>query len=740
MAPPEPVSTITLRVKVPPGYINSSADEFTLGSDIPITATIGHVREQIRDTLPSHPAPDRQRLLYSGRALIDNDQTLADALTVRRDPSQKEYVLHLVVRGVENANPALPPMTASADRTPVGQRTGLNPNATGAAQQHQQQQHHHHHHQFQQVHVPLHAPGVVRTHVGPTGTPPPPPTGSPQLAGPNQGGANLPRDAQHPHAHPIPNQGFRVEGFGQNGQHFAIHHQTVHFPAPRVPFGMPPGMPSGLPPGLVHGMPPGLPPGLHPAFAHGFPAGLPPQGPPTTPAAPSASAPADSARPSALDRARENIVEMRRIIEELQTETAISEESQARIRRLEEQTRSLSDYIDPLRLGPSLNPTRSPTEALREMARESSSRGHPSPGMGGPLPSMANLGGSMFGAVSLAPPPRTSPNARNAPGGDVSCFLLSSPDGPQALLFAPGHGHFHGSMPVVRPSASQTFPAPTLTTTAPIQAPDVQPLPLQPIAQIPDGGAGGVPAQAAAPPNALAPHQQVLGHLWLLFRILICAYFLLGAEMGWRRHVLLFGIMFGFWLIRLGVWGDGGPVRRWWEGIMLGGPRQANPDVVPAANNPARDAPGAPAQARMPTPQEVARRILRENRERRHAGRMMRMRFWREQMRPLERAAALFIGSLWPGVGEAAVRARETRDAEVRRRVEEAEAARRGEEQARIEQRQQQGQGQQEKEGESADSPLLGKSEGDERGVQVEAGSSREGNGEKTASQLAADW
>jgi hypothetical protein len=49
----------------------------------------------------------------------------------------------------------------------------------------------------------------------------------------------------------------------------------------------------------------------------------------------------------------------------------------------------------------------------------------------------------------------------------------------------------------------------------------------------------------------------------------------------------------------------------------------------------------------------------------------------REQLRPVERAAALFFASFWPGVGEAHVRARE---AEERRLMEEEVERRRREE------------------------------------------------------------
>src|ERR1700761_8185797 len=99
MAPPE---TISLKVKVPPGHLTSTdgssatttQDSFDLRT-IPASTTIASLREQIQTSIPTNPPPERQRLLYGGRALVDNEQTLADALNTRRDANQTEYVVHL---------------------------------------------------------------------------------------------------------------------------------------------------------------------------------------------------------------------------------------------------------------------------------------------------------------------------------------------------------------------------------------------------------------------------------------------------------------------------------------------------------------------------------------------------------------------------------------------------------------------------------------------------------------------
>ena len=85
-------------------------------------------------------------------------------------------------------------------------------------------------------------------------------------------------------------------------------------------------------------------------------------------------------------------------------------------------------------------------------------------------------------------------------------------------------------------------------------------------------------------------------------------------------------------------------------------------------------------ETRNPDPQETAQRLLREQNERNES-------WWLETTRRVERAVALFIASLIPGVGERHIRARQ-----------EAEAAMRDERRRQEEQQQQQQQHQEEEE------------------------------------------
>jgi hypothetical protein len=185
-----------------------------------------------------------------------------------------------------------------------------------------------------------------------------------------------------------------------------------------------------------------------------------------------------------------------------------------------------------------------------------------------------------------------------------------------------------------------------------------------------------IQAAAAAQPDPMGPMGPFLGHFWLTLRILIFSYFLLGSNMGWRRPIALAAIGLGFWLIRIGVQGDG-PIRRWWEGVMN---HDHPPRAVQAGQDGQQPVDVQGRAGQMPTPEQLAQRLIEQADRARGQARDGRVQWVRERIRPVERAVALLVASLWPGVGEAYVRAREEED---RRRAEEEVAARRAEEEAK---------------------------------------------------------
>lgn len=744
MAPSEPPTEITIRVKVPPGHIpGSSADEFTLGT-LPTSTHIGDLRQQIQQLLPSHPTPERQRLLYAGRALVDNEQTLANALNTRRDTSQVEYVLHLLVKGEQDAvgtsgvsgrrgvgsaaGPGLlsagpPSEQPNVSRAPamanIAAPQGLPQLPQGApqppynlahaqqvailqqrqAQQLQQMQHLRYAQEMNRQQAGLHAqqnpalrpaaghpaqfaPGQLPQEQAENRAGSDQTTGAGQAPDPNaapQDGAagsgaqptsalDNPGQAQQPTQgphRPISGQGFHVQGVGPNGNRFEIHQHTMNIPLPGQHGQM--GVPMPPMPGM------GLPFPL-PGMAQ-------PQRQPIPPHQPNG--------PSALDRARQNVAEMRQMVEDMRQNNA-TEEDRIRTERLQEHIQAVNNYIDPFGVGRPTQPARSTSPFPPRMAQ--SMRASPSLGLG-PFRPPPRAREPMPPVPSLSQMPNQLPLST----ADTTCYLLSSPQGPQALLFSPQHGRYTGSFAGHAATGVDLGAGQSSSLHRVAHLGQSTPTPTQPAGAVGGQARGaGAPAvdpavieaqqvaqqinqaqQAQARPaqeNALGPMQFFLGHFWLLLRVLIFAYFILGTNMGWRRPVLIALAALGYWAVRAGLLGDGGVVLRWWEGVVNVPER---PRQQPQAQGEGASAEGEQRPGQLPTPEELAQRLIQERQQALDRAPLHRIR---EHLRPVERAAALFLASLWPGVGEAHVRARE---AEERRLAEEEVERRRREEEER---------------------------------------------------------
>ena len=262
-------------------------------------------------------------------------------------------------------------------------------------------------------------------------------------------------------------------------------------------------------------------------------------------------------------------------------------------------------------------------------------------------------------------------------------FLLLSPNGPHAVLTSPtgiwtspsAQAEFNRVV-----QAQNTGPQVVQQQTTnldPVQHPD--PLHQHPNqerlqrhhfhqvnAQHPPAPAAAVQAQ----PDQLAQQHQARdlirvllplgGHLWLLIRLFGFVYFFTNGA-GWRRTVLLGLCAVVVFIIQTGVLrplhqGLWEPVRRHIEGL------------VPLAGN---NAAGAPAEDQaanrqgqgvvdhvngQPSPGQAAQRFLRE-RDARDASTI------RGYLRRWERAIAIFVASLVPGVGERHIAAREAAEA-----------------------------------------------------------------------------
>lgn len=365
--------------------------------------------------------------------------------------------------------------------------------------------------------------------------------------------------------------------------------------------------------------------------------------------------------PSAVEQARDNLVEMHRLLDELRELNGMTEEQrtaiQTRVDQLQHRNTEVQTFVDPFNLGGSTAPAATALNNMRA-ARGSQNIFAATP-INAAVPRASSQPPPGQGNVHRLPVEHQQTTASASPA-DVTAYLLSSPTGPQAILYSPQHGTYTGRMTSVAPQPTRTTQPASATANANEQPPanQVQAVVAQPV----------VAQAVAAQPDNLGALGPLINHMWLLLRVLIFAYFILGANLGWRRPLTMVAIAVGFWLLRQGPLGEGGFLRRWWDGIVNQGQQRAVPGQQQG------QAQARPGQ--MPTPAQVAQRLLDEDRRQRNHG----LSWLREQLRPAERAIALLVASLWPGVGEAYVRALE---AEERRRNEEEVAARRREEEER---------------------------------------------------------
>lgn len=68
----EEPATVNLKVLSP------SAEGGVHFADIPTTTTIRELRQRIQDAAPSRPSPDRMRLIYRGRVVANDNDTLGN--------------------------------------------------------------------------------------------------------------------------------------------------------------------------------------------------------------------------------------------------------------------------------------------------------------------------------------------------------------------------------------------------------------------------------------------------------------------------------------------------------------------------------------------------------------------------------------------------------------------------------------------------------------------------------------
>jgi hypothetical protein len=323
------------------------------------------------------------------------------------------------------------------------------------------------------------------------------------------------------------------------------------------------------------------------------------------------------------------------------------------------------------------------------------------------IPTPATTNSSPSSSLLLNPLPSTSiptysvaapTNITDSTSGNIDpmVYILSSPQGPRALLLSHSDTFYSPRLPSRRRRTESPAPG-----NANGQGQDGPPVGLP---EFRNRGAARLarrahrhrqennplePAEVPhANPGAGALGAQVGPLLWLVVRLAGFVWFFTAGNNSWSRFLMLTALSFIVFLYNVGIFNGiaeqlWGPIRRHIEALIpLAGPEAA---LVPAANaaaipqQPDPDVPPPPVNEAGSgrgrgelDPAEVAARLLEERR--RADGNWLMA-----QIRRAEHAALLFLASLVPGVGERHIAAREAEanaaEAERQRAIEAAAAA-----------------------------------------------------------------
>ncbi|KAF2873928.1 hypothetical protein BDV95DRAFT_626826 [Massariosphaeria phaeospora] len=805
--------TINLKVLSP----STEVDDNLNFHKLPASTTIKELRLKIQDAVASRPAAERMRLIYRGKVLPTESETLANVFGLDNIRNSPDWSLHLVLRELnvnQSSAPSPAPRSATAPPPPNPFRPAQFPPQTtppptnpfrAAPQPRPNSQpqvphphhHHHHHHHPQQPQNPfgrLAIPPELQQHLA-QAMPPNWPPNNAQNPVPNQQPRNdstaSSESAQaqaapgrtgvtpeQPNIAPNSSRTIRHEAIGPNGERWTMTFNNTNITIPANAHQHP-----ILPRAFPH--PPGFP---IPARPVGSPA------------------PGETVE-RAVSRVRESLQAASQERENINTlisgprdqaaapgPTPSSSPPTWRLDQIRHHIRSLAQNLDQVERGLASIATdpvmaqnrdvislRADAQFLRgqtgvlnamvdRLARESSASSQPSTQS---TPSNVPVPASTIGAQSQSGPTQVQtsqgtgqPSVANM---DPELFILSSPQGPVGILFdqrgtystapmvstlpfqtftqqfssnrqiiagigqqiAQNSNHLHNQLAAARPTRTQQ-PGPGAQAGADQpqnqnqnqnqnqdqnqnQNQDQNQNQNQNANQNANQNQNGVPAAENDRLGVMA------GHVWLLLKLAVFIYFFAGGG-GWYRPVMMGIVGVLVYLAQIGMFEDQfNLVRRHFEALL---PLAERPQGAAAEQQ--QQTARRPNQNQNLTPEGAAQRLVRQHQN-------QRLGWIRETMRGAERSVAIFLASLWPGIGERMVEAQEARVRRVeeeRLRLEEAQRQEAEAEQAK--QAEEAGEGGEKKNavengpsGESSSSVDKGKGKGKERAeVAVEEGAS----------------
>ncbi|KAF3043543.1 hypothetical protein E8E11_004348 [Didymella keratinophila] len=696
--------------------------------DLPASTTVGELRLRIQDAVASKPGPERMRLIYRGKVVANDADTLETVFGADNLRESKDQSLHLVLRELPQAlstssspgprtaaappNPFRPaqaplpttPLQTNPFRAIPQPRPNSQPQAGPQPHHHHHHAHHphvHHHHHVQQPLNPLGPMGAIplppqmqqqiAQALGQRGAPvPTPAVDIPTPTQPTDGAATRPASTEGAAAPPpgVLPQGFgglpapngrtvRQEGIGPNGARWSVTYNdfTANIPLrpgqptmPRpAPFAVPP-RPFGSPaPGGVNVPLSWLLPRLRVTLQE-------------------AAREVDNVRtllaPSAVEDA----------LSSAQSPSGSATFPSWRAERIREHLRTITYNLNMVESGLSEPAMQLNMDviALRQAARDVRRQAHEfsvtldaeeARTRAELTPSQSH--GALAAAASDPLVATATAATRSLPSdAPQELFLLSSPQGPVGVLF--DQRGTYTTAPFTSSLSSQAFVEQFDQNRQLIaglgqqivqsshslhnQLGSVQPTPTQQPGQaqadqplLNDAAAQQIiqniiqnrnerqAANAPANPNAPAENERVVnvaGHLWLIFKLACFVYIFAGGG-GWYRPLMLGSIAIIVYIAQLGVFEQQfNVVRRHFEALLPNPEHVAQRDAGNQQNV---------EQRRNITPEEAARRLLAQQRNNQFG--------WvRESVRQLERGVAIFVASLWPGIGERMVHAQEERE------------------------------------------------------------------------------
>lgn len=278
---------------------------------------------------------------------------------------------------------------------------------------------------------------------------------------------------------------------------------------------------------------------------------------------------------------------------------------------------------------------------------------------------------------------------------EPNVYILSSPEGPQALLVHNSDTYYtprrfpmphRSESPVPQPFMRRRrfeSPAPAPVDQAQPEdhdadrAPGIQDMAAQPLAD---------PGNHHLDNNPLEPIRERHGNpvagalgarigplIWLIIRLAGFVWFFTAGNNSWPRFIMITALAVVVFIINTGIFNGvaeafWAPVRRHVEALIpLAGPEAALVPAVNAAAIPRQQQPEPEQHHGEARPADVPRRRRRRGEldEAEVAARMILQQraagagWWQAQIRRIEHAALLFLASLVPGVGERHIAARE---------------------------------------------------------------------------------